>query len=403
MCWPSGVSGVTIVGATSGDTGSAAIEACRDRDTIDIFILHPHGRVSEVQRRQMTTVTAPNVHNLAVEGTFDDCQDLVKALFADAEFRERRRLSAVNSINWARVMAQVVYYARPWPAWAVGPIGRSRSRCPRATSATSSPARGPSGWACPSVGSSWPRTATTSSPGSSRPGRWTIGDVHPTLSPSMDIQVSSNLERLLFELYGRDGAAVAELMARFRADGHRGDRRRIGSICSPSSGRRRASTTTRRWPPSRGLRAPRARSLDPHTAVGLAAARIAPGRRDRAHGVLATAHPAKFPDAVEAATGVRPALPARLADLFERPERLRDRRRRLLDDQVGHRHHARVTHRRRVAPGGTDQVGLSHHRGHEVRGVCSRRLCRRTSGRARRPHAARGRRHAAPRRPRRPW
>ena len=135
--------------ATSGDTGSAAIEACVGRDTLDIVVLHPAGRVSEVQRRQMTTVDAPNVHNVAVEGTFDDCQDLVKACFADVAFRDRVRLSAMNSINWARVMAQVVYYAT-----AVGPASAAaRSRCPPATSATSSPAGSPSGWACRSTSS----------------------------------------------------------------------------------------------------------------------------------------------------------------------------------------------------------------------------------------------------------
>ena len=310
---------VTIVAATSGDTGSAAIEACRDRDTIDIVILHPQGRVSEVQRRQMTTVSAPNVHNLAVEGTFDDCQDLVKALFADTEFRERRRLSAVNSINWARVMAQVVYYATSAARLGGGPDRPVAFSVP-----TGNFGNVFAGYGAQRMGVPINRFVVASNRNDIltrflTTGSMTIGDVHPTLSPSMDIQVSSNLERLLFELYGRDGAAIAELMTRFRAEGTVSiDDGRLDLLAEQWGAARvddAATAVTIREEYERA-----GRLLDPHTAVGLAAARLARGDESVPMVVLATAHPAKFPDAVEAATGVRPELPAHLADLFERPE-----------------------------------------------------------------------------------
>ena len=311
---------VTIVGATSGDTGSAAIEACRDRSTIDIVILHPAGRVSEVQRRQMTTVEAPNVHNLAVEGTFDDCQDLVKALFADTEFRDRRRLSAVNSINWARVMAQIVYYVTSSARLGGG------AGIPVAFSVpTGNFGNVFAGHGAQRMGVPITRFVVASNRNDIltrflTSGSMTIGEVHPTLSPSMDIQVSSNLERLLFELYGRDGAAVAELMTRFRAEGTLAlDHGRLDLLAEHWVGVRvdddRTAATIRDEYERTGM------LLDPHTAVGLVAAREARGDPSVPMVVLATAHPAKFPDAVEAATGVHPALPAHLADLFERPER----------------------------------------------------------------------------------
>ncbi len=311
---------VTIVGATSGDTGSAAIEACRDRNTIDIVILHPAGRVSEVQRRQMTTVEAPNVHNLAVEGTFDDCQDLVKALFADTEFRDRRRLSAVNSINWARVMAQIVYYVTSSARLGGG------AGIPVAFSVpTGNFGNVFAGHGAQRMGVPITRFVVASNRNDIltrflTSGSMTMGEVHPTLSPSMDIQVSSNLERLLFELYGRDGAAVAELMTRFRAEGTLAlDDGRLDLLAEHWVGVRvddeRTAATIRDEYERTGM------LLDPHTAVGLVAAREARGDPSVPMVVLATAHPAKFPDAVEAATGVHPALPAHLADLFERPER----------------------------------------------------------------------------------
>ena len=214
-CSPAADGRVAILGATSGDTGSAAMDACRGRDHVDIVILFPDGRISDVQRRQMTTRRrGQRATPSRSTGTFDDCQDLVKAVFADAAFRDEVHLSAVNSINWARVMAQIVYYVTAHLA------GRARRRSGQLRGAhrqlRQHPRRlgRPSAWACPSTGSSWRPTATTSSPGSSPPARWRSTSVRAhDVSPSMDIQVSSNLERLLFEVLGRDGAAVADLMA----------------------------------------------------------------------------------------------------------------------------------------------------------------------------------------------
>ena len=311
---------VTVVGATSGDTGSAAIEALRDRASVDVFILHPAGRVSDVQRRQMTTVDAPNVHNIAVEGTFDDCQDLVKALFADDDFRERRSLSAVNSINWARVMAQTVYYVT-----SAVQLGGAAGHPVAFAVPTGNFGNVFAGYGAQRMGTPISQFVVASNRNDIltrflTSGTMTIGEVHPTLSPSMDIQVSSNLERLLFEVYGRDGAAIAELMARFRAEGTVSvDTGRLDLLSEHwSAGRvddeRTAATIAE-------LHERTGRLIDPHTAVGLAAAREARADARVPMVVLSTAHPAKFPDAVEGATGVRPSLPPHLADLFERPER----------------------------------------------------------------------------------
>jgi threonine synthase len=310
---------VTIVGATSGDTGSAAIEACRDRDAIDVFIMHPAGRVSEVQRRQMTTVNSANIHNIAVEGTFDDCQDLVKALFADVELRDRRRLSAVNSINWARVLAQVVYYV-------VGSARLTGGRSPVAyTVPTGNFGNVFAGYGAQRMGTPISQFSIGSNVNDILPRFLETGTMHltgvqPTLSPSMDIQISSNFERLLFELYGRDGAAVVDAMARFRTEGRfTVDADRLGLLREQWAGARVDDEGTKAIIAETYERT--GVVVDPHTAVGLGAA--AATRRDPSVPMisLATAHPAKFPDAVEAAIGVRPALPARLADLFERPER----------------------------------------------------------------------------------
>ena len=306
----------TIVVATSGDTGSAAIEGCRGRDALDIVVLHPHGRVSDVQRRQMTCVDEPNVHNVAVEGTFDDCQDLVKALFADRAFRDRVHLSAMNSINWARVMAQIVYYVTAQRTLG-GPVAFSVP--------TGNFGNILAGWVARATGTPIPQLVM----GSNRNDiltRWVasgvmeVTGVHPTISPSMDIQVSSNVERLLFELYGRDGTAVAEAMATFRETGRLdvgADRlARVSEVFDAASFDDEATRDEiRRTHETNGV------LIDPHTAVGLAAARA--GRRDPSVPMvtLATADPAKFPDAVEAATGVRPPLPAFLGDLLERDER----------------------------------------------------------------------------------
>ncbi|WP_337876321.1 threonine synthase [Elioraea sp.] len=310
---------VTIVGATSGDTGSAAIEACRDRDRLAIVILHPHGRVSEVQRRQMTTVTSPNVGNIAVEGSFDDCQDLVKAMFADAAFRREVRLSAVNSINWARVAAQIAYYA--WAALALG----APDRAVAFAVPTGNFGNVLAGWAARRMGLPIERLIV----GTNRndilarflaANDMSLAAVEPSLSPSMDIQVSSNVERLLFELLGRDAVATAATMRAFRA---------TGRMPVPEPAWREAAALFR---PFRldddGTLAEIARLhsasgylADPHSAIGIAAARShLPAEADVPVIAVATAHPAKFPDAVQRATGIRPALPAHLADLLDRPE-----------------------------------------------------------------------------------
>jgi threonine synthase len=309
---------VTVVGATSGDTGSAAIEALRDRDAVDVFILHPKGRVSEVQRRQMTTVLSPNVHNLAVEGTFDDCQDLVKALFGEVSFRERWRLSAVNSINWARVVAQVVYYVTTAAALGAGPSSPVSFAVP-----TGNFGNVYAGHVARRMGLPVRSFVIASNSNDIltrlfATGTMAMGEVTPTWSPSMDIQVSSNLERLLHQVLGGDGEAVGALLGRFRDErAVTIDADRFRSLGEGFAAYRADDALTletigdvhRRH----GL------LLDPHTAVGVAAARQHGAAGPMA--VLATAHPAKFPDAVEAATGVRPPLPERLADLLERPER----------------------------------------------------------------------------------
>jgi len=311
---------VTIVGATSGDTGSAAIEACRDRDNMDLVILHPAGRVSDVQRRQMTTVTSTNVHNVAVDGTFDDCQDLVKAMFADVVFRDRVGLSSVNSINWARVMAQVVYYVV-----AAERLGGRRS--PVAFSVpTGNFGNVFAGYVARCSGLAVPQLVVGSNTNDVLTqffveGTMTIDEVVPTSSPSMDIQVSSNLERLLFELLDRDGAAVAEQLNRFRASGSfRLDPVLHAALADGWAGARFDDGTVRDCIATEADRS--GGVLDPHSAVGVLAARAC--RRDPSVPMvaLATAHPAKFPDAVADATGMRPELPERLADLHERPEHL---------------------------------------------------------------------------------
>ncbi len=302
----------TIVVATSGDTGSAAIAACEGRPMLDVVVLHPAGRVSDVQRRQMTTVDAPNVHNVAIEGTFDDCQDLVKALFADAGLRDRVGLAAMNSINWARVAAQIVYYAS-----STGAVGPCDVAVPSGNFGNIF-----AGWIARRGGAPIEQLIIGSNSNDiltrwSRTGDLAQLGVVPTLSPSMDIQVSSNHERLLFELLGRDGAATADLMGRFRGVGsveapH--DPTMVGASLDDDATLDEIADLYHRT----GYLA------DPHTAVGIGAARAcraADDDGDRPVVCMATAHPAKFPDAVEQATGVRPELPPHLADLHERPER----------------------------------------------------------------------------------
>ena len=313
---------VTIIGATSGDTGSAAIEACRDRDAIDIFILYPHGRTSEVQRRQMTTVASPHVHALAIEGTFDDCQDLVKALFADAGLRSALNLAAVNSINWARIAAQTVYY------FAAGVALGAPARPVSFAVPTGNFGNVYAGHIARRMGLPVDRLVI----GTNRndilarylaTGQMAVAAVEPSLSPSMDIQVSSNFERLLFELKGRNGAAVGAAMRLFRQDGRMpedkqgwGLARRLFSAHKLDDAQT-MDTIAQTYARSGVL-------IDPHTAVAVGAARAELGVGDASSPMiaLACAHPAKFPDPVERATGIRPALPPALGDLFERRERV---------------------------------------------------------------------------------
>ena len=309
---------ITILVATSGDTGSAAIDACIGRSSIDIVVLHPKGRVSEVQRRQMTTVIQPNVHNLAVEGTFDDCQDLVKAMFNDLPFRDELHLSAMNSMNWARLMPQVVYYvvagARLGPCAFSVPTGNFSNVL--------------AAWIASRMGVPVSQLVVASNRNDILTrfldtGRMEIDAVVPTLSPAMDIQVSSNFERLLFEVDERNGPLLAEQMLRFRTDGLlEVQPRQVAELRGLFDGVRLDDDETlavirETWESSGVL-------VDPHTAVGLGAARRA--RRDPTipMAVAATAHPAKFPDAVEQATGIRPPLPPHLSDLLDRPERMVD-------------------------------------------------------------------------------
>ena len=309
---------VTIVGATSGDTGSAAIDGIKNCAHADIVILYPEGRTSDVQRRQMTTVDSPNVHVVAIDGSFDDCQDLVKAMFNDTAFRDRMSLSAVNSINWARVMAQVVYYAT-----ATDHLRGEVNFCvPSGNFGNVF-----SGWIAKQMGAPIGRLIVASNANDILTRFFTDNDmstrpVVPSLSPSMDIQVSSNFERLLFEINGRDGGMTAEQLQRFRATGSLSIEadQRVACIDGVFTAARLDDVHTldviRRTYESTGM------LVDPHTAVALG---VVEHLRPSIAGpivTLATAHPAKFPDAVERATGIRPPLPTHLADLMERPEHI---------------------------------------------------------------------------------
>jgi threonine synthase len=309
----------TIVGATSGDTGSAAVEAFKGLDQVDVFILYPHGRVSDVQRRQMTTVASPNVHALAVEGTFDDCQSMVKGMFNHARFRDELQLSGVNSINWARVAAQAVYYFtaavslgsphRPvsfavptgnfgdiLAGWVAKRMGLPVDRLMIGTNANDILAR--------TLGS----------------GTYELKGVQPTTSPSMDIQISSNFERLLFEAYDRNGETIRRLMANLNQS-------RAFMIDAEPLSRIREEFSAEAVNEADVIdeMAETYRQtgyvLDPHSAIATRAGR-ALLKDDRGVPVVAlsTAHPAKFPDAVERATGTRPALPPHMADLMGRRE-----------------------------------------------------------------------------------
>ncbi len=311
---------ICIAGATSGDTGSAAIEAVRDRDNVDAFILYPHGRVSDVQRRQMTTVDAANIHTVALEGTFDDCQDAVKALFNDLDFRDKHHLSAVNSINWARVMAQVVYYF-----WAALKVGGPEQPVAFAVP-TGNFGNVFAGYVARRMGLPVEQFVVGSNSNDIltrffNSGAMEITGVHPTISPSMDIQVSSNFERLLFELFDRDGTRVADTLTKFRETGRFDVTPEILAEATTLFDAARFDDDETRTLIGE-LHAATGTLLDPHSAVGLAAARKLRRDSNVPMIVLATAHPAKFPDAVEQASGVHPSLPPHLADLMERDERI---------------------------------------------------------------------------------
>lgn len=311
---------MTVIGATSGDTGSAAIEACRDRDAITAFILHPKGRITDVQRRQMTTVASPNVFNVAIEGTFDDCQALVKAMFGDAPFRDRMRLTAVNSINWARVMAQVVYYFT-----AAAALGAPH-RVPAFAVPTGNFGDAFAGHVARRMGLAIPQIVIATNRNDIlvrllETGVYRKGAVHASLSPSIDIQVSSNFERLLLELEGNDPAVLRTRMADFdRANEFRVSEGALARMRAQFEGGAVSEAETLRCMAdvlrTSGI------VIDPHTAVGIAAGRRR--RRDRGTPMvyLSTAHPGKFPDAVAQAAGIDAPLPPRLADLHQRKERL---------------------------------------------------------------------------------
>ena len=312
---------LTIVGATSGDTGSAAIDAVAGRAGIDVFMLHPTGRVSDVQRRQMTTVIAPNVHNIALDGaSFDDCQAMVKRMFGDPAMAGRFRLSAVNSINWARLMAQVVYYFAA--ALQLGaPHRQVAFSVPNGNFGDVF-----AGYVAARMGLPVARLVVATNVNdilhrALSSGNYSAGSLTPTAAPSMDIQVSSNFERLLFDLGGRDGHALAAQMAGF--DKTRAmqltnaQREGAAALFRSASADSAAMAGMMRW-----AHEACGQTIDPHTACGLYAARQQDDLDPAIPVVtLATAHPAKFRDAVERATGQRPTLPARVGNLFEREER----------------------------------------------------------------------------------
>ena len=308
---------ITIVGATSGDTGSAAIEAFRGLANVDVFILFPHGRVSDVQRRQMTTPVEANIHALAMDGDFDDCQARVKDMFNDFAFRDGVQLAGVNSINWARVLAQVVYYF--YAAVALGAPHRPVSF----TVPTGNFGDVFAGYIAKRMGLPIDKLVIATNQNdildrTLRAGEHRTNGVKPSISPSMDIQVSSNFERALFDAYDRDGAAIAALMAEIKTGGF--------TVSPPALQSLRATFASGHCSEAETLAtiarhlAATGEVLCPHTAVGVKVAEDHLGKVPMI--TLATAHPAKFPDAVERATGLRPALPPHLADLFDRPERM---------------------------------------------------------------------------------
>ena len=312
---------VMIVGATSGDTGGAAFDGVASCRNVDIVMLYPNNRVSDVQRRQMTTVMSPNVHAVSVDGTFDDCQDLVKAMFNDQKFRDANQLSAVNSINWVRVMAQVVYYFT-----ALEKLGDSAVF----SVPTGNFGNVLAGWIAKQMGASIDGFVVASNTNDIltrffESQQMTANDVVATLSPSMDIQVSSNFERLLFEMNNRDGAATAKQLVDFRKAGELSVAPNVYNkwITGVFAGYRCDDEQT--LATMKDVYQKSAMLIDPHTAVGLSAARQSVGvnyPKGQSIVTLATAHPAKFPDAVRRATGQTQKLPEHLADLMSRPEKI---------------------------------------------------------------------------------
>ncbi len=312
---------ITIVGATSGDTGSAAIEATRYCKNIDIFILHPQGRTSEIQRRQMTTVSAPNVFNIALEGTFDDCQGVVKELFADEKFRKDMNLSAVNSINWVRILAQIVYYVTAAVA-----LGAGRRPISFAVP-TGNFGNVYAGWVARRIGVPISNLVVASNRNDIltrffETGTMKAEGVVPSLSPSMDIQISSNFERYLCDLLDRDYQQLTRLMARFRAE-------KSFTLGAELMQKARADFRAQRCADLDTLAMMKqcyqatGLIIDPHTAVGMFAAQAEMERNPATPMVmLACAHPAKFPEAVKQATGVSPVMPEKLAGLSGKAEHL---------------------------------------------------------------------------------
>jgi threonine synthase len=309
----------TICGATSGDTGGAAIDAFAGRDRTDIFILFPHGRVSPVQQRQMTTSTQANVHALAIEGNFDDCQALVKGMFNDHAFRDRVMLSGVNSINWARIMAQIVYYFSS--AISLGAPDRPVSF----TVPTGNFGDIFAGYAAKKMGLPIDRLVIATNDNdilarTFETGRYETRGVVATTSPSMDIQISSNFERLLFEAAGRDAASVRRSMESLKQSGaFTIDAGPLEAMRAEfAAGRANIGETAKTI---RQTLEKSAYLADPHTAIAIKVARDFKGDPAVPMVVLSTAHPAKFPDAVQAASGVDPALPVWLGDLMTRAEK----------------------------------------------------------------------------------
>ena len=310
----------TIVVATSGDTGGAAIEAFRGRARADLFVLFPQGRISDVQRRMMTTAEDDNVHALGIEGTFDDCQAIVKSMLNHHAFRDQARLSGVNSINWARIVAQVVYYFTAAVA-----LGAPRRKV-AFTVPTGNFGDVYAGYVALRMGLPIDRLVIATNVNdilarTIATGTYDLRGVVATSSPSMDIQVASNFERLLFDAYGRDGGPVRQLMAsldqsrRFALS-----ERALSGIRTVFSADRADEEETAAT--IRTVLRETGHFIDPHTAVGVAVAEKDTRDPSIPMVVLGTAHPAKFPDAVEAACGVRPALPQWLAELDQRPERV---------------------------------------------------------------------------------